>query len=101
MNELTVLSDGYAGIQEYMSSIDRSYDLAKSYLPACRALDAFYLTHGKKTYDPVMNEKYREHIDHQVKNGIFSERDGRCSGFVSGDYRQRAGYVLQTPAGEI
>ncbi len=77
MNELTVLSDGYAGIQEYMSSIDRSYDLAKSYLPACRALDAFYLTHGKKTYDPVMNEKYREHIDHQVKNGIFSERRGR------------------------
>lgn len=77
MNELTVLSDGYSGIQEYLSSRGCSYDLAKNYLPACRALDAFYCSHGQVTYDPAMNEKYREHIANQVKNGLFSERHGR------------------------
>ena len=77
MYEITVLADGYAGIQEYMLSADRPYDLAKNYLPACRSLDAFYLSHRQEAYDPAMNEKYREYIDQQVKNGIFSERCGR------------------------
>lgn len=78
MNEITVLADGYAGIREYMLSVDRPYDLAKNYLPACRSLDAFYLSHRQEAYDPAMNEKYREYIDQQVSNGIFSERYGRC-----------------------
>lgn len=77
MKEITVLADGYSGIQKYMSSVDRPYDLAKRYLPACRSLEAFYHSHGQGTYDPAMNEKYREYIDQQVKNGIFSERHGR------------------------
>lgn len=77
MKEITVLADGYSGIQEYMSFVDRPYDLAKSYLPACRSLEAFYHSNGQKTYDLAMNEKYREYLDQLVKNGIFSERRGR------------------------
>lgn len=61
MRELTVLSDGYLGIREYISSVSRPYDLAKKYLPACMSLEAFYRSEGKETYDPAVNAGYREY----------------------------------------
>lgn len=77
MKDITVLADGYLGIQKYMSSVDRPYDLAKTYLQAYRSLAAFYLSEGQETYDPAINAKYREYIDQQVEGGFFSERRGR------------------------
>lgn len=77
MRELTVLSDGYLGIREYISSVSRPYDLAKKYLPACMSLEAFYRSEGKETYDPAVNAGYREYIERQVESGVFSERHGR------------------------
>ncbi|MGL5437759.1 MAG: tyrosine-type recombinase/integrase [Lachnospiraceae bacterium] len=77
MKDITVLADGYSGIQKYMSSVDRPYDLAKRYLPACRSLEAFYLVKGQESYSSAMNAKYRVYIDHQIENGFFSERRGR------------------------
>lgn len=77
MNDITVLADGYLGIQKYMASVDRPYDLSKKYLQAYRSLAAFYLSEGQETYDPAINVKYREYIDHQVEGGFFSERRGR------------------------
>lgn len=77
MENITVLADGYQGIQEYMASVDRPYDLSKSYLQAYKALAVFYISTGQETYDPAMNAKYREHIDRQVECGSFSERRKR------------------------
>lgn len=77
MKNITVLADGYLGIQKHMSAVDRPYDLSKRYLPAYRSLAAFYLSEGQETYDPAINAKYREYIDQQVEGGFFSERRGR------------------------
>lgn len=77
MNEIKVLKDGVLAIQKHLSSEEHPYDQAKTYLPACRALEMFYQTEGEKAYSPAVNLKFREHIDQQVEQGLRSERSGR------------------------
>lgn len=89
MKDITVLADGYLGIQEYMSSADHPCDLTKTYLPAYRSLAKFYLSEGQQTYDPAINAKYREYIDQKVERGLLSERRGslhRRLTFMLDDY---------------
>ncbi|MDO5425793.1 MAG: tyrosine-type recombinase/integrase [Eubacteriales bacterium] len=77
MNNFKVLKDGYIAIQNYLSSVETSYDRTREYLPACRALEAFYQAKGKSAYNPAINSEFRELIEDQVKTGRRSERNGR------------------------
>ncbi len=77
MNNFNVLKDGYIAIQNYLSSVETSYDRTREYLPACRALEVFYQTKGESAYSPAINSEFREVIEEQVKTGMRSERNGR------------------------
>lgn len=77
MNNLNVLKDGYTAIQNYLSSVETSYNRAREYLPVYRALEEFYHTKGESAYSLTNNSEFREVIEDQVKTGIRSERNGR------------------------